>query len=1037
MPIRSLHDNRIAYVQDGTFVGLSSLSSLNLLNNPLDCSCPSRWMSAFFAGNSALLTGNPVCTSPTNLKQIPVQDVLPADFNCPADEQTLMRVQQTCGLPLCPVGCECNGNGLVRCSNAGLTQPPAHLEVGTRELYLDRNKIRELNARLQPLSQLEKLDLSNNELLVLTDRSFANLTRLHTLILSYNRIRCIEMQAFYGLTRLRMLSLHSNNLSGISDGVFAPLIAIRHVALGANPFYCDCRLRWLANWLRGDFNEPGIARCFAPDTMADRLLVSAPPSEFVCSKPTPNEVLAKCDPCFASPCANGGVCHRPGSVFATSTKTGRSLDQMAADQADPERSLFADDFDATDDEWSSLPKQSFRLPSPTSSTNNWKSIEDDSYTTIVAPPSSELSSISSVNQSAVTFRSLADALNFTCECAPGFYGARCEQSIDACFGAPCENGGRCRVLGEGQFECECEPGYAGQLCEQNVDDCVQNECINDSRCVDLVNSYRCECSDHYTGKYCENRIHYCSRDFNPCLNDARCVPLMPTIKANASNPITMVSASLNDSLAIGYSCECDLGFTGKHCETNVDDCARHLCQNGARCVDGRNSYSCQCPDGFSGVFCEQGGPQVELQQQQPHSSSPTCGPTDCVYGVCLQTGLESNGSIGSGPDTAQCACTAGYSGLKCDRLTTISVFERAYVELASPVNSWRTINITFTLWTRAERGVLLYAHTETDDAATQSDKKRKAQPHLAVELYKGRLRISWMLGVHPVSTMFSFELLNDARPHRVRLQVIGRRVGLAIDAGSTRWITSDGGNDELQRVQRVWYGGMDLTAAQQAQRARHVWTSDSFVGCLKNLEFNGITLDLRSARRQQRVSAGCSKFERSAYGGSNKRNAQQAKQRRLPGNSRATAAASSSSFSASTSLIALQADGPETDRFVESQKWPDASLNEAIESSTPSVVKNSDGCHRRLFVDVVREGDCVSSRKWKQARCVPGDLCAADDGCCRTVKSRHRTVRLHCPDGRSIVKRIALPRKCACTRSCASTKPNISSSDPFSYSAVP
>jgi hypothetical protein len=979
-----------------------------LLNNPLDCSCPLRWLSTFFAANTQLLAGNPLCNSPLNLKQIPVQDVLGNDFACPAEEHTLLRVQKTCGLPLCPVGCECNSNGLVRCSNAQLLQPPAHLESDTRELYLDRNKIRELNARLQPLALLEKLDLSNNELLVLTDHSFVNLTRLHTLILSYNRIRCIESLAFVGLARLRMLSLHSNNLSGISDGVFAPLPSIRHVALGANPFYCDCRLRWLANWLRGDFNEPGIARCFGPDNMADRLLVSAPPAEFVCSRPTPNEVLAKCDPCYASPCSNGGVCRRPLSAIGTSnvgltaesSVRGSLADQMAADQALEERSVFADDFEASEDEWSQR------------TTVVWKSEQVTTMSTVSAVSLS----IDSINRTIVPFRSLTDALNYTCECAPGFYGSRCEQSIDACFGAPCENGGKCRVLGEGQFECECEPGFGGQLCEQNVDDCITNECANDSKCVDGVNSYRCECSQHFVGRYCESRIRYCSADFNPCRNEARCVPLMPAIATNASNPIDTLSASLNETLAIGYSCECDLGFNGQHCENNVDDCARHLCQNGAQCVDGRNSYTCKCADGYAGVFCEQGGPQVELQQQQPHSGA-VCGPNDCVYGVCLPSTLNSSSSSAD----SQCSCTAGYSGSKCDRLTTISVFEGAYVEWSAPLVEWQSINITFSLLTRAERGVLLYAASESQSGDEQSDKKRKAQPHLAVELYKGRLRINWMLGVHPVSTMFSFELVNDGRAHRVHLQVIGRRLGLSVNGAKARWITSEGGVGQLSNVKRLWYAGLDRTTGEQAVRARHVWHADSLVGCLQKFEFNGVPMDLRQARKQQRVSAGCSKFERSAFGS------------RRSSVSRRRVSASSAS-----TVAALQADGPEAERIAMDRKWSLSSANEAdsrSKASSSTSLKNSDGCSRRLFVDVVRDGDCVSTRKLKQAKCVPGDLCAADDGCCRAVKSRHRTVRLHCPDGRSMVKRIALPRKCVCSQSCPWSTSGSASTD--SQSSAP
>lgn len=32
-------------------------------------------------------------------------------------------------------------------------------------------------------------------------------------------------------------------------------------ALGSNPFYCDCNMKWLSDWVKTDYIEPGIAKC--------------------------------------------------------------------------------------------------------------------------------------------------------------------------------------------------------------------------------------------------------------------------------------------------------------------------------------------------------------------------------------------------------------------------------------------------------------------------------------------------------------------------------------------------------------------------------------------------------------------------------------------------------------------------------------------------------------------------------------------------------------------------------------------------------
>jgi len=48
------------------------------------------------------------------------------------------------------------------------------------------------------------------------------------------------------------------------------------------------------------------------------------------------------------------------------------------------------------------------------------------------------------------------------------------------------------------------------------------------------------------------------------------------------------------------SCTCAGGFEGDRCETNIDDCPGHQCQNNATCLDGVDRYSCNCPPGFTG-----------------------------------------------------------------------------------------------------------------------------------------------------------------------------------------------------------------------------------------------------------------------------------------------------------------------------------------------------------------------------------------------------------------------------------------------------
>ena len=49
---------------------------------------------------------------------------------------------------------------------------------------------------------------------------------------------------------------------------------------------------------------------------------------------------------------------------------------------------------------------------------------------------------------------------------------------------------------------------------------------------------------------------------------------------------------------------CIVGWSGVHCDRDVDECAGTPCRNGATCLDGQNSYVCRCLVGYTGRQCE-------------------------------------------------------------------------------------------------------------------------------------------------------------------------------------------------------------------------------------------------------------------------------------------------------------------------------------------------------------------------------------------------------------------------------------------------
>ncbi|XP_069363754.1 protein slit isoform X2 [Maniola hyperantus] len=907
----SLTDNKIRCITPGSFDHLNMLITLSLGNNPLQCTCHISWVPNWLR-NRRLATGA-ACAHPATLRGTEVQHLEVADFKCTSEDKGCLPQDY------CPVGCTCAGT-VVRCARAKLNALPSRIPPYTTELYLESNEITSISAeQLRHLSQLTRLDLSNNKISVLSNNTFEALTKLSTLIVSYNRLRCVQRDALKGLTQLRVLSLHGNNISMLADGVFRDLESISHVALGSNPLYCDCRARWLSEWVKvaGEYVEAGIARCAEPPPMRDKLVLSTHSEAFLCRGDPPAEVVSKCDRCYKSPCLNRGVC--------SATASG----------------------------------------------------------------------------------------GYACACARGFHGDTCQHQIDACYGSPCAHG-VCQLLEEGRFSCACHAGYTGVRCEVNIDDCLAHRCQNNASCIDHLEGYTCKCAPGYMGEFCEKKIPYCSSEFNPCANGATCVD-------HTSH----------------YTCSCPKGYSGQNCTINADDCINHMCQNGATCVDGLDEYRCACTPGYAGRYCE----------AAPHAALGTspCAHHDCVHGVCylaVHDDIMMERPLLAPPADYLCKCAPGYSGRLCEYLTSLMFNHNDSLVELEPLRTVPQANVTLVFSTKQLHGVLMYFGDNE---------------HLAVELFNGRIRISYDVGNHPTSTMYSFEMVSDGNYHKAELLAVKKNFTLRVDDGPARSIINEGSNEYLRLERPMFVGGVPEDVARDAFSKWHLRNITSFKGCLKEAWINHKRVDFVNAARSVRTGAGCGAGDSHsaqthsaallvphalqedgahepdpcvpnpcARGGRCVREAGS----RSDYTCRCRAGTAGAQCELRTSIggapVITQGKLPPRKQIISNvQASPAAPPQKQYPEETPAQPPpNGPACRKEATREFITEGSCRSRRAVRGARCLStsGHSCGKA-ACCAPRKTKKRKIRLVCADGTRYTKDIEIVRKCACGKKCPRNTP--------------
>ncbi|KAI9578680.1 hypothetical protein GQX74_009254 [Glossina fuscipes] len=254
-----LSKNRISFIPEGAFEGLTKLSTLKLNDNNVTLSAK-----AFRGLENSLKNLN---LKGTRQRRVP---------ECVRGLKSLAFLDLSL-------------NGIKELPGAGGIRTFEGLDSLTA-LNLERNLIQNLGETsfVGARKTLSSLSLLNNLLAEFPVGAIHALKELRVLDIGFNLLTSLPEAAFRGNPSITLLALDGNPLSTVPNSAFTHLNAtLRGLSLGGRSLHCDCKLRWVAEWIRnGDLQVTSRERnpqfCGSPKHFRDRGFYSLQPNELIC-----------------------------------------------------------------------------------------------------------------------------------------------------------------------------------------------------------------------------------------------------------------------------------------------------------------------------------------------------------------------------------------------------------------------------------------------------------------------------------------------------------------------------------------------------------------------------------------------------------------------------------------------------------------------------------------------------------------------------------------------------------------------------------